>query len=348
MATPASPDKAIKAVARALLEEKKALVTTHTKPDGDALGCLIAVHLALTAAGVDSVMYMADTRPLAPEYEFLDALKQVHTGDAPNDAAERILVAVDCGNAERIGNDQLVEHATRIINIDHHGDNSRFGEINLVLEQASSTAEIVYFVIKGMGVKMTAEIAEALYTGILIDSGRFQYSSTSPLTFRVAADLIASGADHTAIFEKIYESEPLNKSRLRCRMLDHVQIECEGHLAISVLERDDFLAVGGGLELTDSLINNLRELSGVEVAALIYPLDTDGGEEESGYRVSLRSTGDGVNVQRIAKAKHGGGHIQAAGFSAPGETPSEITRFLVERVASELDRKRRKKTRRRD
>jgi phosphoesterase RecJ-like protein len=341
VAEPASPDKAIKAVADALLKEKKVLVTTHIKPDGDGLGCLIAVHLALAAAGIDSMMYMADERPIAPEYLFLEALGDVHTGNNPSDAGDRTLVAVDCGNAERIGNDTLIEQAPRIINIDHHGDNSRFGEINLVMSDASSTAEILFFVLKQMGVKITPEIATALYTGILVDSGRFQYASTSAVTFKVAAELITRGVDHTAIFKHVYESEPLAKARLRCRMLENVIIECAGSMAVSVLEQKDFLAVDAGPELTDGLINSLRELEDVEIAALIYSYDTGDGLEP-GYRVSLRSAGERVNVQRIAKAKGGGGHVQAAGFTAPGETPAEIIQFLIEKVERELERARRR------
>lgn len=343
MADPASPDQAIKAVARALLEAEKILITTHIKPDGDALGCLVAVHLALASAGKDSLMYLASDGPLAPEYQYLATLETALKGQAPPDARERTLVAVDCGNAERIGNEELVEQAPRIVNIDHHGDNSRFGDINLVVAKASSTAEIVYFVIKNMGVELTPEMGEALYTGILVDSGRFQYASTSAVTFRVAAELLASGVDHTQIFQQVYESEPLAKARLRCRMLDHTMIESDGRLAIGVLEADDFSAAGAGLELTDGLINSLRELEGVEVAALIYALEAGGSLGEPGYRVSLRSAGDKVNVQRIAKTKGGGGHMQAAGFSVPEESPDQIVRFLVEQVTRQLERKRRAK-----
>ncbi len=326
-------------MAEALLKEKKVLLTTHIKPDGDALGCLIALHQAMVQAGADSIMYLSENRPVAPEYGFLRGLEEVHMGSAPGDAVTRTLVAVDCGNAERIGNDELVRQASRIINIDHHSDNPRYGEVNLVVGDASSTAEIIFFIMEKMGTEITPVIAEALYTGILVDSGRFQYASTSPTTFRIAADLLNAGVDHTAIFRQIFESEPLAKARLRCLMINSISFACDGRLAVGLLENEDFRSTGAGIELTDGLINSLRELEGVEVAALIYALPA---EEEPGgtpgYRVSLRSSGEAVNVQKIAREMGGGGHPQAAGFTASGETPDELIRFLGEQVATALRR----------
>ncbi len=235
MAASEPADPALEAVADALLSEKKVLVTTHTKPDGDALGSMIAVHRALEQDGVDSIMYLSGDSTIAPEFQFLAALRDVCYRDAPADAGARTLVAVDCGNAERIGNDALLENAPRVINIDHHGDNSRFGDINLVAAGASSTAEIIYLIFQEMGTQITQEIAEALYTGILMDSGRFQYGSTSPSTLRVAADLMSRGVDHTKIFHCLYESVPVAKARLQCRMLDNLTISCDGRLAIGLL-----------------------------------------------------------------------------------------------------------------
>lgn len=330
-------DRALEAIASALLKEKKVLVTTHTKPDGDGLGCLIALHRAMEQAGADSIMFMSGDSAIAPEFGFLSALEEASCREAPGDASERVLIAVDCGNAERIGNDELIAAVPLIINIDHHGDNSRFGEVNLVVPSASSTAEILYFLFKKMDIEITAEIAEALYTGILMDSGRFQYGSTTPSTLRVAADLMSRGIDHTEIFRNLYESVPLAKARLTCRMIDNLTIACDGRLAIGVLDIRDFEAAGAGVELTDGLVNNLRELEGVQVAALIYERPPNGESEEPYYRVSLRSSSEDVSMQRIAKQKGGGGHKQAAGFSATDESVQELIDFLTERVGTALE-----------
>ncbi|MCL4473829.1 MAG: bifunctional oligoribonuclease/PAP phosphatase NrnA [Actinobacteria bacterium] len=338
-----SMDKALEAVADALGKEKRALITCHVKPDGDALGCLIATHRALSQLGADSIMYLADAGSIAPEYQWLSGLDEAVCGEAPADSASRTLVAVDCGNAERIGNDDLVKAAPRIINIDHHSDNSRFGGLNLVVGNASSTAEILYFILKKMGVEITAEMGEALYTGILVDSGRFQYSSATATTFRVAADLIAAGVDHTAIFRHVYETVPLAKTRLLCRLLTNMTIACDGRLAIGILDHSDFESAGATDGLTEGLVDNLRSIDGVEVAALIYARSAAGNEPgRSGagqplYRVSLRSSSEKQNVQKIAKGKGGGGHRQASGFTAEGETTDEIMAYLIESVCPARD-----------
>ncbi len=326
-------------VVDALRAEKRVLITCHVKPDGDALGCLIALHRAMQQLGADSVMYLADTEAIAPEFSWLGGLGEAIIGSPPDDAAARTLVTVDCGSAERIGNEVLVEKAPRTINIDHHADNTRFGDINLVMGASSSTAEILYSILNKLGVEITTEIGEALYTGILVDSGRFQYSSASAQTFRVAAELISGGVDHAAIFHHVYETVPLAKTRLLCRLLTNMTIACDGKLAIGVIGRNDFELAGAGNGLTEGLVDNLRAIEGVQVAALIYARPAGALEpgqknrNEPLYRVSLRSSSETLDVQRIAKAKSGGGHRQAAGFTAAGETPEQIIAYLTESVS---------------
>lgn len=329
-------EKELDRLAATLKAETKVLVTTHIKPEGDALGSLIALHRSLAQLGADSSMYMAETSGVAPEYRFLKALDEVHYGKPPEDSGSRTLCAVDCGNAERVGNDSLVAAAPRIINIDHHSDNTRFGAVNLVAPSASAAAEIIYFLIGKLGGDITAEIAEALYTGILVDSGRFQYSSATPATFRAAASLIEHGADHTQIFRNIYETIPLAKVKLLSRLFANMTMACDGRLAAGVLSRGDFEAAGAEGGLTEGLVDNLRAIKGVEVAALVYarPSEPGGGE----YKVSLRSSTDRINVQEIAKTRGGGGHPQAAGFST-GEEPEEIIRYITSEVERALRRR---------
>lgn len=323
----------LQGLAAALKAEKKVLITTHIKPEGDALGSMIALHRAMTQLGADSAMYMSETGGVAPEYRFLKALGEVHYGEAPADSGSRTLCTVDCGNAERIGNDSLVAAAPKVINIDHHSDNPRFGTVNLVAPGASSASEIVYFLVGELGADITAEMAEALYTGILVDSGRFQYSAATPATFRVAAELIERGVDHTAVFRHIYETIPLAKVKLMGRMFENMTIACGGVLAIGVLSRADFEEAGAGNGLTEGLVDGLRAIEGVRVAALVYPRPGEPGGE---YRVSVRSSTGDVNVQKIARDKGGGGHPQAAGFSSGNEGPDNIIKYLIDAVSREL------------
>lgn len=326
-------DEALDAVVAALAHAERVLITCHVNPDADALGSMIAVHRAMTRQGADSVMYLSGSGAFAPEYRFLEALSEAYTGEPPEDSSTRTIIAVDCGNAERIGNDELIAAAPHIINIDHHGDNSRFGDVNLVIGSASSTAEIIFAILTRMGITIDPEMAQALYAGILVDSGRFQYSSTTPTTFRVAAELIGLGVDHTAIFRQIYETTPLAKSRLLCRMFNNLTMACDGRLAIGVLEEEDFTGAGADGQLTEGLVDSLRAIEGVRVGVLIYARPKSGTERgtETEYRVSLRSSTDEINVQQIAKAKNGGGHRQAAGFSTT-DKPSETIQFLVDEV----------------
>lgn len=327
-----SYDQGLTAVAAALKEEKSVLVTTHVKPEGDALGSMIAVHRALGQLGIDSVMYMAETGPVVPEYGFLKALAEVSFGELPADAASRTVCAVDCGNADRVGNAELMAAAGRIINIDHHSDNSLFGAVNFVA-RASSTAEIIYFLLGRMGTDITPEIAEALLTGIVIDSGRFQYSSTTPTTLRVAADLMEKGVDHSAVYSHLYENVPLAKVALQGRMFDNLIIACDGRLAVGVLKPADFRETDAEKGLTEGLVESLRAIERVEMAALVHSHPS-----MTGYRVSLRSSTSDINVQAIARMKGGGGHPQAAGFTAAeGERPEDVVEFLVAEAEAAME-----------
>lgn len=331
-----SLDQELDGVAATLRQQQKVLLTTHIKPDADALGSMLALHRALKQLAIDSMMYLADGEGMAPEFGFLRGLDQV-VHEPPPDHAERTLCALDCGNAERIGNDHLRQAAPLVINIDHHGDNTRFGDINVIDGDASSTAEIIFLILERMRVTIDEETAEDLYTGILVDSGRFQYSSATPATFRTAAELIALGVDHTRIFRIIYETVPLAKTRLLCKMFSRLTLACDGRLAIGVLEPEDFTDAGADPGMTEGLVDNLRAIAGVEVASLIYRRpprnNEDGGEIAN--RVSLRSSSDDINVQAVAKAMNGGGHRQAAGFSS--EKPAaDLVGFIVEQITAQL------------
>lgn len=319
-------------VAAALKSEKRVLVTTHVKPEGDALGSMIAVHRSLQQLGIDSVMYMAETVPIAPEYLFLAAMSEIFFGEPPADAGSRTICAVDCGNVDRIGNRELTDAAGRIINIDHHSDNSLFGDVNVVAH-ASSAAEIIYFLLEEMGTEITPEIAEALFTGIVIDSGRFQYSSATPTTLRVAADLMEKGVDHSSVYRHLYENVPLAKIELQGRMFDNLIIACDGRLAVSVLRPADFRDTGAGNGLTEGLVERLRAIERVEAAALVHSHPS-----MPHYRVSLRSSKADIDVQAIARKQGGGGHPQAAGFTAENARPEEIVDFLVAEIEAALEK----------
>src|SRR5919198_3297530 len=180
------------AVVEALRSHDRFLVTTHENPDGDALGSLLAMTLGLRQLGKDAYMYLAGHAPLPGEYRFmpLDELNRA----LPEGAEERVLLAVDCANESRLGPDPEILHQSRFtIDIDHHHDNTRFGDVNLIVPDASSTAEVLRDVFDRLGVELTQEIAEALYIAVVTDTGRFQYANTTPKTLRLAAELVEAG-----------------------------------------------------------------------------------------------------------------------------------------------------------
>ncbi len=318
------------AIAAAIGERSRFLLTTHEGPDGDALGSLLAMHHLLGQLGKDSVMFLAAKEfPLPIEYRFLPLEEVFH--EPPADMADRTVVFLDCGNIDRMPLDFLRNDGTQVLNIDHHHDNTRFGAVNLVDTAASSTAEIVYSLAKQMEVVITPEIAAALYVGLVTDTGRFSYENTNAGTHRIAADLIEAGVDVNDTYRRLYEHVPLEKLRLISRALDSIELPCEG-LAVTYITEADYEATGSGEEMTEGIIDFLRSLEGVRVAAVVRELGSRG---RASRKVSLRSSGDAVDVSAIARQNGGGGHVRAAGFSTDLAKDE-----IVELLCAQLDRQR--------
>jgi phosphoesterase RecJ-like protein len=317
------------AVVGALRAGDRFLVTSHENPDGDALGSLVATHLALQALGKDSVMALVGPAPLPAEYAFLDLVGHGLLRVLPDDWRERVLVAVDCAQETRLTDERLLG-APVVVNIDHHHDNTRFGTVDLVVDDASSTAEVLADVFEALDVTLTSTIAEALYAGLVTDTGRFQYGNTSSKSLRLAADLLDAGADLQRIFQGVYESMQFAKMKLLARALDRATLYEEGRVVVSYLLRGDFDEVGAVEPYSEGIIDVLRAVEGAQLAALIREPPRDGSPAR---KVSLRSSTDAVDVSSIARASGGGGHRQAAGFSSDLSI-DEITDFIVSAFAS--------------
>jgi len=314
------------AVVAAVRDHDRFVVTSHDNPDGDAIGSLLALHLALESLGKDSVMVMGGTTPLPEEYGFLGLDEHGLRRVAPPDAAERVLVAVDCAQENRIVERTLLESAALTINIDHHHDNTRFGDIDLVVENASSTGEVLADVFTELGVELTPEIADPLYTALVTDTGRFQYSNTTPRALRLAADLLEAGADASKIFVEVYETTPFAKLKLLARALERATLLVDGRVVVSELVRSDFAEAGAEEPSSEGVIDHLRSVEGAELVALVRELPNGAAAARKG---SLRSRPDGVDVSEIARSFGGGGHRRAAGFST--DLPmDEITRRIVD------------------
>jgi len=320
------------AVVEELRSADRFLLTTHEGPDGDALGSLLAMHHVLEQMGKDAVMFLAAKEfPLAIEYRFLPLEEVFH--EAPADVVDRTLVFLDCGNIDRMPVEFLSREGARRVNIDHHHDNTRFGTVNLVDTEASCTAEIVFEIAKPLGAEITPEIAQALYVGLITDTGKFMYENTNAHTHRVAADLIDAGVDVDDTYRRLYEHVPIEKLRLVSRALDGISSYCDGRLAVSYVTTADYEVTGAGEEMTEGLIDNLRSIDGVKVAAVIRDLGERG---RAARKVSLRSSAGDVDVSAIARRNGGGGHKRAAGFST--DLPFEqLVEFLTREVSAQLD-----------
>src|SRR3954452_12331776 len=313
----------LEATVAALRDHEKFLVVTHENPDGDALGSLLATTLALRQLGKDAEMVLLGDAPLPREYHFmqLDGLLR----EPPADAAERVVVAVDCAKADRIGPDvTMLERAPFVVDIDHHHDNTRFGDVNLIVATASSTGELLRDVLAELGVELTQEIAEALYVALVTDTGRFQYSNTTPKSLRLAAELVDAGADVHQVFQQVYESMEFAKLKLLARALERARVLEGGRIVVSYLLRTDFADVGAAEPYSEGIIDYLRAVDGAELAVLIREPPRHDGPTR---RVSLRASVDELDVSAIARKSGGGGHRQAAGFSSEASI-DEITNFV--------------------
>ena len=307
------------------------LLTAHEGPDGDALGSLLGMHQLLTQLGKDSVMFLAAKEfPLPIEYRFLPLEEVFH--EPPADMADRTVIFLDCGNIDRMPVEFLTAGDNDVINIDHHHDNTRFGDFNLVDVGASCTAEIVYDIAIGLGAQITREMASALYVGLITDTGKFMYENTDAHTHRVAAALIDAGVDVDDTYRRLYEHVPLEKLRLVARALDGIQRHCGDRLVLTYITAADYRETGAGEEMTEGVIDHLRSIDGAKVAAVIRDL---GNRGRAARKVSLRSSEGDVDVSAIARKHGGGGHKRAAGFSTDLEL-DELVAFLSAEVVSQL------------
>jgi phosphoesterase RecJ-like protein len=307
------------------------LLVTHERPDGDAVGSLAAMQRVLATMGKDALAFLAaDEFPLPYEYRFI-AIDGLVT-EAPGDLGDRVLVFLDCGNIDRTPADVLKRADARILNIDHHHDNTRFGTVDHVDPTASCTAEIVWDLMQGLGVEADRETADALYVGLVTDTGRFMYETTGARAHCMAADLIDGGVDVHGIYKRLYEGIPQGKLELLARGLTAVQRFDGGLLTLTRLTREDYQSTGADESYSEGVVDHLRSVEGTAVAGLVRD---QLGENGSKRKVSLRATDDRVDVSRIARAAGGGGHRRAAGFSTDMEF-AELVEFLRGKLAEQL------------
>jgi phosphoesterase RecJ-like protein len=311
---------------------EKLVVVTHENPDGDALGSLVAMTQILRALGKDCQPFIDRAElPLPREYEFLDTDGLLT--EPPRDLDGRTVVFVDCGNLERNPAKAFRHPGVNTVNIDHHHDNKMFGTVNLVDPDASCTAEIVWDLMDPLGVAPTLPIAEALYVGLITDTGRFMYENTGVRAHVMAADLIEAGVEPHTIYHRVYEDVPYGKLALLARGLSKVQRYDSGRLTVTELSAEDFAAAQADESYSEGVIDHLRAVHGTAVAALVR--DRVGANRNGQRKVSLRSGSARIDVSRIARMQGGGGHPQAAGF-ATSMGWNDLVDFLLGEIDAQL------------
>jgi bifunctional oligoribonuclease and PAP phosphatase NrnA len=311
------------AVCRRMRAESGVALAVHEKPDADALGAAGGMLDLFAQLGVEAKLYVDEGEAL-PLRELLLPEGAVVRGLPPADLP---LYALDCGSFPRLA---LAIDAwdAPLVDIDHHHDNSRYGDLVLLRPRASSTCEIVCELAQALELTPSPAAATALYTGISFDSGHFHHNSTSAATFRCAAWLAELGVDVTAVYGELYERRSLGAVRLCAVAVRGVHTVEGGRALVATLTRADYAAAAAAEEETEGIVETLRSVNGVEAAALVK-------EQSSGARVRVSLRSNAVDVSAIAAQRGGGGHRLAAGFSSD-DSPEEVSAWLSSELAKSL------------
>ncbi|MFH1116207.1 MAG: bifunctional oligoribonuclease/PAP phosphatase NrnA [Pseudomonadota bacterium] len=314
-------------IADILKREDGFLIVTHVNPDGDALGSMLGMDLALREMGKRSRPLLKDSFP--ERYAFLPGRDRVLTSVESLDLEPNWIVSLDVASRARISADvEAIRSVAALINVDHHPTNNGFGDINLIDPSATSTAELVFKILRSAGYAPSSDVGKCLYTGLITDTGCFRYSGVNSNTLHLAGQILESGFDSYDVTRHIYEEYPLRRLGLERLLLERVRILLEGRLVMSTFYEDDFKQLGASMSESEDLVNRLREISGVEVGVLLTQVS------EEVCRASLRSKGR-LDVADIAARLGGGGHKNAAGVRStlPLE---ELTERIVHSVTDAL------------
>ena len=309
---------AIDAVAAVLRDAQRIVTVGHIGPDGDALGSALGLAMAARSVGKDATATFGEPFAVPDQLRFLDLDALARVGDIEGDID--VLVACDTAAPERLGSAAvLAERAKTVVVIDHHLSNGGFGDVVLVDATAAATAQLVFQLIERLGWPLDPASATALYTGVVTDTGRFQYSSTSPETHRVASRLLEAGVAPEVVGQHVYEEAKFGYLKVAGAVLGRAELDADRRLVWSVMTIGDLAAAGVAYLDTDGLIDVLRLAEESDVACLLKQVD------DAVWKGSLRSRGR-VDVAAIAAGFGGGGHHNAAGFTHRGAAEEAVAR----------------------
>tara|TARA_B100001123_G_C15328298_1_gene1030340 strand:+ start:1963 stop:2949 length:987 start_codon:yes stop_codon:yes gene_type:complete len=297
-----------------IIHELKASTTVavagHMRPDGDCIGSQMAVAYALKNSGKKVTVFNQDKMP--KKLAFLDPEKILIGPNTP--ALYDTVIATDCANYERMGTVcESISKRKTLINIDHHGSNSRYGDINWIDARSASSGELIFRLIKQANWTITPLIADCLFTAISTDTGSFQYATTQPSTYQTAAELVKRGANVGRICEEVYQSYPLSRVKLLKHLYNSFKLIEKNQIGFFWIRKSDYKQARAAPDESEGLIDHIRDIQGVKIACLFEEI------EPEITRVSLRSKLPELDVSTIAVSFGGGGHQSAAGVRVNGK-----------------------------
>ena len=311
----------VAAIRDAILSRQRFVITSHARPDGDAIGSQVAMALALRQLGKDVQMVSADPAP--PQFQTFPAVSEIQVSQSVEEKFDAAIV-MECGDLSRTGIQGLDRYF--VINIDHHPGNKNYGAINWFDAGAAACGEMVFDVIEALGVSLTPEIATHVYITILTDTGGFHYSHITPRTFEICRRCTEAGAEPEPIARAVYDSSTMGRLRLMGAVLHSLEFESGGRAVLAALKLDLLRETGATHEDADGLINIPLTVKDIHAVAFFKEIAPDS------FRISLRSKG-GVDVNRVANVFGGGGHKNAAGCTLNGPYPE-----VRQKVVAELNR----------
>lgn len=304
-------------------------IAGHLNPDGDSLGCTLAMSSVLERMG--KTVYAYASPAIGEDLQFLPGISKIHVDQLPKEALFDTVILLECSDRKRGGDlEYILQQAQTLINIDHHLVSDTYADVNYIDSKASSTAEIIFQLSEAsQGAFLpTAQEATCLYTGVVTDTGRFVHSNTTAEALRVAAALVTRGADIAQINQKIYFTKPYVELKLQGRALEKMQLHLDNRYSEIILTRQDFDVLGAAPSQTQGIVSQPTMIPGVEVSALLK-------EETDKVSVNLRSRGN-VDVSQIAQTFGGGGHARAAGFKVTEKPVTEVAKLLTDKVADAI------------
>jgi phosphoesterase RecJ-like protein len=320
--TTTSPE--IARIVEAVTARRRFVLSSHARPDGDSIGSQMAMAYALRELGKDATVVNADPAP--PPLLAFPGVREIRIAPQVDSAFDAAMI-MECGDLKRTGVAGL--DRSFIINIDHHPGNTGYGQINWFDASAAACAELVYDLVRALGVPLTRNIATHVYLAILTDTGSFHYSGISPRTFQICKDCVEAGVDPVLVARSVYDSNNMGRLKLFGAVLGAMQIDQSGRIAIVYVDHEMARAAGGTYEDTEGLVN--LPLTVKEIEAVIFFKQEKGDE----YRISLRSKGD-IDIGVIAKEYGGGGHKNAAGLTVSGPI-EELQKTLVAKIERAID-----------